>query len=404
MERLSITVQGVTSIDHPIFDADNHYYEALDAFTRHLDPKLGPRVVQWAEIDGRRYHVLGGRVNRAVTNPTFDPVSPAGALSDYFRGNPESQSPLELLRAREAIRPEYRDRNARLATLDAQGLAKTWLFPTLGMLYEEALKHDPEAVVLLFRAFNRWVQEDWGFSHEERLFAAPYVTLADPSQAVHQVTWAVENGARVLVMRAAAPVTERGPRSPVDPVFDPFWAVVNEAGVTVVVHAGDSGQSANGYAPEGFAATFGERGGPNVKLFAIERAAQDFLATLVLGRLFDRFQNLRIASVENGSEFLGYLFRKLRSIAKKVPGYFREDPVDTFRRHIWINPFWEDDVHEVIDLMGPDRVVFGSDWPHIEGLPEPIDYMTELQKLDEDTVRRIMWQNAAELNQLRRAP
>ena len=46
-------------IDAPVFDADNHYYEALDAFTRHLDPSLGPRVIQWADVGGRRYHVLG---------------------------------------------------------------------------------------------------------------------------------------------------------------------------------------------------------------------------------------------------------------------------------------------------------------------------------------------------------
>jgi hypothetical protein len=48
---------------------------------------------------------------------------------------------------------------------------------------------------------------------------------------------------------------------------------------------------------------------------------------------------------------------------------------------VWINPFWEDDVNEIVDLMGDDRVIFGSDWPHIEGLPEPTDWVTELQKL-----------------------
>ena len=39
---------GMDELGHPVFDADNHYYEALDAFTRHLDPALGPRCVQWA--------------------------------------------------------------------------------------------------------------------------------------------------------------------------------------------------------------------------------------------------------------------------------------------------------------------------------------------------------------------
>ena len=96
------------------FDADNHYYEALDAFTRHLDPKLGPRIIQWADVGGRKYHVVGGRVSRAVVNPTFDPVAKAGALAEYFRGNASGRRPQDYLAAREPIRPEYRDRDARL--------------------------------------------------------------------------------------------------------------------------------------------------------------------------------------------------------------------------------------------------------------------------------------------------
>ncbi len=61
----------------------------------------------------------------------------------------------------------------------SQGLSKIWMFPTLGMIYEELLKHDPGAVALMFQAFNRWVEEDWGFNYQDRLFAAPYISLAD---------------------------------------------------------------------------------------------------------------------------------------------------------------------------------------------------------------------------------
>jgi predicted TIM-barrel fold metal-dependent hydrolase len=392
------------TVDSPVFDADNHYYEALDAFTRHLEPTLGPRVIQWVEIGGRRHHALGGQVNRAVTNPTFDPVSPAGSLVDYFRGNPNGRPMHELMGKPEPIRAEYRDRDERLRVMDAQGLERIWLFPTLGMVYEEGLKHDPGAVVLLFRAFNRWLAEDWGMAYQDRIFAAPYISLADVDEAFTELEWALDQGARTVVMRAAAPTTATGPYSPANTMFDPFWARVNEAGITVVVHAGDAGLSSNGYAPDGFSASF--RQGPmtpSIKMFAIERAAHDFLATLMLEKLFDRFPAVRVASVENGSEFLSPLFGKLRGTARKMPGYFREDPVDTFRRHVWINPFWEDDVNEIVDLMGDDRVIFGSDWPHIEGLPEPTDWVSELQKLDADSVRKIMGANAAELNQRRPA-
>ena len=389
----------MADLDYLAFDADNHYYEALDAFTRHVEPALHPRCVQWCEIGGRQYHVVGGRVSRAVTNPTFDPIVKAGAMHDYFRGNKDGRQPWEFLREREPIPACYRDRDARIVQLDEHGLEAIWLFPTLGILYEELLKHDPLALTTTFTGFNRWLDEDWGFHHLERIFASPYFSLVDVDWAVRELDWALGRGATTIVLRPAAVFTALGPRSPFDPQFDPFWARVNEAGVTTVVHAGDSGYSLNGYAPEGFSAQFsGGAWRPSVKTFAIERAAYDWLISAVFEKLFDRFPNVRVASVENGSGFLPDLFRKLAQTDKKMPGYFTEDPADTFRRHVWINPFWEDDVDEVVELMGADRVIFGSDWPHIEGMPRPLDYVAELKELSAADRRLVLRDNARSLN------
>ena len=381
------------------FDCDNHYYEALDAFTRHLDPRLGGRCVQWAEINGRQYHVVGGRVSHAVTNPTFNPIAKAGAMHDYFRGNPEGRNPMEFLTDREPIPAEYRDRDARVQRMDEFGLEAIWLFPTLGILYEELLKHDAFAVTTTFRAFNQWLVEDWGFAYQNKIFAAPYISLIDVEWACNELEWAIAQGARTVVMRPAAIFTPLGAKTPSDPYFDPFWARVNESGITVVVHAGDSGVSSNGYADDGFGASFsGGSWKPSIKSFNIERAAFDFLITIAFEKLFDRFPNVRIASVENGSTFLGELFDKLRSTAKKMPGYFSEDPVETFKRHVWMNPFWEDDPNVVAELMGTDRVIFGSDWPHIEGMPRPLDYAAELKEFSEADQLLILRDNTRELN------
>jgi predicted TIM-barrel fold metal-dependent hydrolase len=81
-----------------------------------------------------------------------------------------------------------------------------------------------------------------------------------------------------------------------------------------------------------------------------------------------------------------------------MPGYFSEDPVESFRRNVWMNPFWEDDVNEVVDLMGADRVIFGSDWPHIEGMPKPLDYAVEVKQFDDADQQLIMRDNARTLN------
>jgi predicted TIM-barrel fold metal-dependent hydrolase len=387
------------TVDFDAFDADNHYYEALDAFTRHLDPALGGRCVQWCEINGRKYHVVGGRVSHAVVNPTFDPIAKAGALHDYFRGNPDKKSPIEFLRDREPIPAEYRDRDARIAKLDEFGLEAIWLFPTLGILYEELFGDDIFAITQTFSAFNRWLDDDWGFAYQDRIFAAPYITLSDLNWAIRELEWAADKGARVVVMRPAAPHTADGQVPVSDPRNDPFWARVQEIGLTVVAHAGDSGYSSNGYARDGFAAGFSGGGwAPSVKAFHIERAAHDFLVTLVFDKLFDRFPSLRIASVENGADFLRDLFKKLRGTDHKMPGYFTEDPIETFRRNIWINPFWEDDVYQVAELMGTDRVIFGSDWPHIEALPEPRDYVRELKDFDAADRKKILLDNVLELS------
>ena len=202
-------------------------------------------------------------------------------------------------------------------------------------------------------------------------------------------------------MRPAAPVTALGRRSPFDPMFDGFWQLANDSGITVVVHAGDSGISSNGYAVDGFAATFSGGWKPSIKSFAIEQAIRDYLLSIVFENMFERFPNLRVASVENGAQYLPELIAKIRSTSNKMPGYWKNDPVETFRRHVWINPFWEDDVNQVADCVGPNRVIFGSDWPHIEALPEPIEYVRELKEFDAVEKKQILLDNVQELLTLR---
>jgi predicted TIM-barrel fold metal-dependent hydrolase len=86
-----------------------------------------------------------------------------------------------------------------------------------------------------------------------------------------------------------------------------------------------------------------------------------------------------------------------------MPGYYKEDPSALFRANVWINPFWEDDVDEVVRMMGADRVIFGSDWPHIEGMPEPLDYLRDVAHFEPATKRKILRDNSLELTTLRPA-
>lgn len=382
------------------FDADNHYYEAHDAFTRHQDKKLRRRGVQWAEIDGRKRLLVAGRVDRFIPNPSFDPVAKAGSLDQYFRGkNPEGKSMIELFGDLEPIRPEYRDRDARLKVMDEQGLERILLFPTQGVGIEHPLRHDVEATQGVLRAFNRWLDEDWGFAHQGRLFAVPMISLSDCDAAVAELEWALARGARMVHLRAAPVPGPAGTRSPGDPEFDPFWARVNEAGIVVAIHAGDSGyqKQAAAWEPNRSGGMEAFRGYALGQVMLEGRATYDCFAALIVHGVFARHPKVRVLSVENGSDWAAPLLSKLRKAFGQMPHVFAEPPIETFRRHVFISPYYEDDIRALADAIGSDNVVFGSDWPHAEGLPEPIDFVDDLEGFDDAETRKIMRDNAQAL-------
>ncbi|MGI9614416.1 MAG: amidohydrolase family protein [Acidimicrobiales bacterium] len=379
------------------FDADNHYYEAPDAFTRHLEPQLAKRCMQWAEIDNRTRLLVGGTINRFLPNATFDPIARPGALYDYYRGKAGADlrtafGDLDAL----ADRPEYQNRDARIEVMKEQGLDGAILLPTLAMGMEESLKHDPEAVTAAFRAFNRWIAEDWGFHNDGLLYGAPYITLANPDSALTEIEFAAEHGAKVVCMRAAPPPTNGPSRSPGDPVYDRFWATAAEAGIVVAYHSGDVGTAF-------FAERWGDQAAhqafsmtPLYSAVTVDRAVFDVLAVLTCHGVFGRHPTLKVATIESGSEWLPLLFSKMEKVYKRNADSFTEHPHDTFRERLWVSPHFEDDKRAVADLLGVEHVLMGSDWPHAEGLAHPLDYSGELERdgFSEEEVRLVMRDNA----------
>lgn len=364
-----------------LFDADNHYYEATDAFTRYIDPAMAKRAMQWAEIDGRKRLLVGGRINRFIPNPTFDPVAKPGSLDEYFRGrNPGAKDIRALFGDLEPIRPAYRDRDARLRVMDEQGLDGCFLFPTLGVGMEESLSGDLPALTAAFEAFNRWLEDDWGYCYKERIFAAPMITLSDLDRAVGELERVLEHDARIVCIKGGPVLTPSGFTSPGNLRFDPFWARINEAGVTVGIHSGDAGYGRyiNDWEPFGEMESF--RHSPLRHVLSADRPPYETMAALVCHGVFDRFPNVRVASIEAGAEWVSPLLKKLKKAYGQNPTGFGSDPVETFREHVWVAPFYEDDLQSIKEEIGVEHILFGSDWPHAEGLAEPRMFSQDLER------------------------
>jgi predicted TIM-barrel fold metal-dependent hydrolase len=117
------------------------------------------------------------------------------------------------------------------------------------------------------------------------------------------------------------------------------------------------------------------------------------------GALF-RHPELKVAVIENGSAWLVPLLKELGDAYKKAPEGFLGNPVDEVRNRIHISPFWEEDLGELSSIVGVERVLFGSDYPHPEGLAEParyIDVLNERTKLTDEEKAKIMGGNLARL-------
>ncbi|HUE58708.1 MAG TPA: amidohydrolase family protein [Acidimicrobiales bacterium] len=397
----------MADIDFRIFDCDNHYYEAKDAFTRHIEPGFRKRTMQWATVEGRERLLVGGRINRFIPNPTWDPVSKPGALDEYFRGrNPKGEDTSVLFGEldRLADHPEYQDRDARLKLMDSQGMEGAIFLPTLGVGMEQALIEDVPALIAAFRAFNRWMEEDWGFAYLERIFAAPYITLVDAENAVSELRWALDHDARFIVMVGGPIVVNGAGHSPADPMYDGFWSLANESGVTVCYHGGDSRYAR-------YLADWGERSETEsfrqnpFRSLTSYNAIQDTIANLLAHRLFERYPNLRIASIETGSDWVFHLVEKLTKSWGQTPHAYAEDPRETFKRHVWVSPFYEDELGQLRELLGPDHILMGSDYPHAEGIADPASYIKDLRNFNypEPDSRLVMRDNGIALSKRRPA-
>jgi predicted TIM-barrel fold metal-dependent hydrolase len=393
----------------PVFDADNHFYETTDAFTRYL-PAEYSEVIKYVEVKGRIKLAVKNRITEYIPNPTFNVVAPPGADElKYKLQNPDSTTkpgdkPLEPPPRSIKAPPAFFEPEARIELLNELGIQRALLWPTLASVLEERLADDPVATHVLIHAFNQWMLDHWSFDVDGRLFPVPVVTLPIVDRALAELDWLVERGARVILVRPApVPDFNGRRRSFALPEFDPFWKRVQEADVLVGMHASDSGTNRyvnefegrdNEFLP------FAARSGFVEFLSAETRMISDVIASIIGHGMATRFPKLRILPVENGSSWVRPLLERLEKVYARKPELFDEDPVAVFKRNVWVHPFHEEDPRGLIDLVGVDRVCFGSDYPHPEGLYDPLTYVNEIESLPTPLQAKIMGGNLAEIMKL----
>ncbi len=395
----------MAQIDYPAIDADNHYYEPDDCCTRHLESRYKDRAVHCVRnADGSGEWRFGDKPLSFHRYPR-DQVMEPGEYRSFMAGNSfDPDNPPKMI---PAASPAFSDRDARIKVLDRFGLEAAVLVPSFGLAFEADCRDDPKAAAANVRAFNRFIEDDWGYSYQDRIICPAAISLFDRDRAVEELERVLEAGARLLLLRAG-PLYDR---SPADPWFDPFWSRVNEAKIPVALHIGISG-----YNPV-VGAMWGED--PDVSEAEMspfmyyscfgKRPIMDTVACFIFHNLFGRFPDLRMLSIENGCSWIPGLLSDMDKSArvtvstqgakrtKWIGGPLTDTPSNLFKQHFYVCPFFEESVPDLVDWIGVDHVLFGSDWPHPEGVREPLDFLEDCAGLSEAQIRKIMRDNNASL-------
>ena len=260
------------------------------------------------QVNGRDKLAINNTISEYIPNPTFNVVARPGAQEAFFKnGNPEGKSRREILGEPMQSLDAFFRPEPRLELMDEQGVDRAIMWPTLASVLEERLTKDPEATHAVVHALNQWMFEEWTFNYENRIFATPVITLPIVDEAIRELDWIVERGAKIILIRPAPVPSLKGFRSFALPEFDPFWAKVQEYDVTVGMHSSDDGMTRYYNQWEGHFDEMLPFSNPTAfhdVQHLMSRGIFDAMCSAVTHGMLSRFPKLRLLPVENGSSWV----------------------------------------------------------------------------------------------------
>jgi predicted TIM-barrel fold metal-dependent hydrolase len=413
--------EPLETLPYLINDADEHSTPAAGAYEKYIDPDkkdMAIRVVK--NDDGRREMLYNGRPARFTfknfqvvgSNEMLEElgVSDAGSSEDMGGGvipgslltrlNPlkglDAEGRREFAKKYRALQSQLDNPADRLTVMDSQGIGTAVNFATLPGT-EAQFEGDLPGLYANLDALNRYLGEEWGYNYENRLFTPPFVSFGDPEAALRQLDVIMNIEVPKVIQTSTGPSMHT---SPFRPENDRFWSICSEAGIKLTTHLA----SLTRYAAQGE-----EWNEPEVMLgdmdafqwvfYYGDRPAMETVGAAILQGWFARFPKMQLLLSEQGTVWAPYTIRKLDHAflmgRRATWGKLTMRPSEYFRQHCFVAPFPEENVDRVVEAVGIEPIVFGSDFPHGEGLPEPQAYLGQLKNFTPEQVKTVMRDNLA---------
>jgi predicted TIM-barrel fold metal-dependent hydrolase len=370
--------------DFFVVSADGHVNEPNDVWSARVEPRFRERLPH-VKVDekGRKWFVAEGirpsmirEAPRDLSVPVDEFIKDAGNVT--YRPSLDRTKGAMFQNQGGFSADRYRD-------MDYDGVDAEIVFPNKGLTNWQS--PDPELNVAMCAAWNDWAFE--AFGGHSRSFPSACVAPADIPAAVREIERSADRGFKFVMM----PPLVKG-ASYNQSVFDPLWDALSETGLPVTFHAG------TGKDPR----TAGGDGGAiiNYVVHAMNTVLEPTVQLCSSG-VFDRFPKLKFATIEAGAGWLPYALWAMdhghNCFAFWVSPQLKYKPSEYFRMHGHAS-FETDPVGiELLDRVGVDNLLWGNDYPHIEGSwPNSEKAIASWSKnLTQEQIAKIVGLNSAKL-------
>ncbi len=383
--------------DMLVIDADSHWCEAPDLFTKRAPAAFKDRVPRVEEIDGQPMWVFDGH-----------PVGRYSAGGVIGRDGAKESAHRALFEwTHDEIHVGAYDPEVRLGVLDECGIDAQIIFPsTIGLGGQDlGAADDPALRRLAVEIYNDGMAEIQAESGN-RLLPLPLMPAWDVEECVREAKRVGGLGARGVNMTSDP--QDLGAPDLANRAWDPFWEVCSELELPVHFHIGASVTGMTFYGKYPW-----ESHPDNTKLaiggtlLFIGNAR--VVTNLILSGMFDRYPDLKMVSVESGVGWIPFILEALDyEMSENAPQELSQMgklPSEYFKSNLYATFWFENNRNKLPDLVeavGEDSILFETDFPHPTCLyPSPLETVeAKMQTLAPEARRKIFGENARQLYRL----
>src|SRR5256714_2398218 len=281
----------------------------------------------------------------------------------------------------------------RAKDMDRDGVQAEVIF---GILGAATRLNDHDAATEMFRVYNDWLVDFCGHD-PSRFIGLACLPYGDIDAAVKEIYRVAKLGLRGVELSCSWDMEPMW-----HPQWEPLWKAVNEVGIPLHFHTFPSVSPDLREKYTGLT----QRALMYSGLCLFQMTLANILTALMGRAVFERYPNLKIGFGESGIGWIPYVLDRMdfeyEDQYKDLP--LKMKPSEYWRRQCKATFQYDRVGTKLIDEMGVETLMWGSDYPHPDGVwPESEKYISEQFKhLPDDVVRKMTCENAGKFYGLMR--